>query len=86
MGETCIMRLRMGSIPVWRISMGIILTHTTLTSLVVPIRAYVKLNIYTILSIAPFSLDLNIKPPRYMNTSQGGTLNQTNTWTTQPYK
>ena len=36
MGKTCMMLLRMGSIPVWRISMEIISTHTTSTSLVVP--------------------------------------------------
>ena len=73
---------RMGSIPVWRISMEIISTHTTSTSLVVPIRAYKRLNIFAILSFARFLLDLNIKPPRYMNTSQRGTSIQTNTWTT----
>ena len=62
MENTCIMLVRMGSIPVWRISMKIIATHTTSTSLVVPSRAYKRLNIFAILSIA---LDLNIKPPRY---------------------
>ena len=56
--------------------------HTTSTSLVVPIRAYKRLNIFAILSIASFLLELNIKPPRYMNTTQGGTSSQTNTWTT----
>ena len=81
-GETCIMLLRMGSTPVWRVSMEKLSTHTTSTSLVVPIRAYKRLNIFAILSIASFLLDLNIKPPRYMNTSQRGTSNQTNTWTT----
>ena len=75
------MLLRMGSIPVWRICMEIISTRTTSTSLVVPIRAYKRLNIFAILSIASFLLDLNIKPPRYMNTSQRGTSSQTNTWT-----
>ena len=77
-----IMLLRMGSIPVWRISMERISTHTTSTSLVVPIRAYKRLNIFAILSIASFLLILNINPPRYMNTSQRGTSSQTNTWTT----
>ena len=70
-----------GSIPVWRISMEIISTHTTSTSLVVPIRAYKRLNIFAILSVASFLLDLNTKPPRCMNTSQRGTSSQTNTWT-----
>ena len=32
--------------------------------------------------IVSFFLDLRIKPPRYMNTSQRGTSSQTNTWTT----
>ena len=76
------MLVRMGSTPVWRISMGIISTPTTPTSLVVPIRAYKRLKSFAILSIASFLLDLNIKPPRYMNTSQRGTSSQTNTWTT----
>ena len=48
----------------------------------VPIRAYKRLNILATLSIASFLLDLNIKSPRYMNTSQKGTSSQTNTWTT----
>ena len=39
-------------------------------------------NIFAILSIASFLLDLNINPPRYMNTSQRGTSSQTNTWKT----
>ena len=73
---------RMGSTPLWRISMEIISTHTASTSLVVPIRAYKRFNIFAILSIASFLFDLNIKPPRYMNTSQRGTSSQTNTWTT----
>ena len=38
-------------------------------------------NIFGILSIASFLLDLNIKPPRYMNTSQRGPSGQTNTRT-----
>ena len=76
------MLLRMWSTPMWRISMEIISTHTTSTSLVVPIRAYKRLNIFAILSIASFLLDQNIKPPRYMNTSQRGTSSQTSTWTT----
>ena len=80
--KTCIILLRMGSIPVWRISMEIIPTHTTSTSLVVPIRAYKRLNIFAILSIPSFLLDLNIKPPRYKNTSQRGTSRQTNTCAT----
>ena len=46
--------------------MEIILTHTTSTSLVVPTRAYKRLNIFAILSLASFLLDLNINPPRYM--------------------
>ena len=71
-----------GSIPVWRISMEIISTHTTSTSLVVPIRVHKRLNIFAILSIISFLLDLNIKTPRYMNTSQRGTSSQTITWTT----
>ena len=76
------MLLRMWSTPMWRISMEIISAHTTSTSLVVPIRAYKRLNIFAILSIASFLLDQNIKPPRYMNTSQRGTSSQTSTWTT----
>ena len=48
--------------------MEIISTYTTSTSLVVPIRACMKLNIFAILSIASFLLDLNINLPRYMNT------------------
>ena len=55
--------------------------HTTSTSLVVPSRAYKRLNTFAILSIASFLLDLNIKPPRYMNTTQRGTSSQTNKWT-----
>ena len=43
-----------GSTPVWRFSMEIISTHITSTSLVVPIRAYKRLNIFAILSIASF--------------------------------
>ena len=82
MGRTCIMLQRMGSTPAWRISMEIISTHTTSTSLVVPIRAYKRFNIFAILSIASFLFDLNIKPQRYMNTSQRGTSSQNNTWTT----
>ena len=78
MEKTCIMLLRMGSTPVWRTSMEIISTHTTSTSLVVPIRAYKRLNIFAILSIASFLLDLNIKPPRFMNTSRRGTSSLTN--------
>ena len=53
--KTCVMLLRMGSIPVWRISMEIISTHTTSTN-----------NIFAILSIASFLLDLNINHPRYI--------------------
>ena len=82
MEKTCIVLLRMGSISVWRISMEIISTHTTSTSLSVPTRAYKRLNIFAILSITSLLFDLNIKPPRYMNTSQRGTPSQTNTWTT----
>ena len=37
------MLVEMGSIPVWRISMEMISTHTTSTSIVVPIRAYLKI-------------------------------------------
>ena len=65
-----------------RVSMEIISTHTSSTSLAVPIRAYKRLNIFAILRIASFLLDLPIKPPRYMNTSQRGTSSQTNTWIT----
>ena len=43
--KTCIMLLRMGSIPVWRISMEIISTDITSTSLVVPIRAYLSIKL-----------------------------------------
>ena len=60
------MLLRMESIPVWRISMEIISTHTTSTCLVVPIRAYKRLNIFAILSIASLLLDQNINPPKYI--------------------
>ena len=81
-GENLHKLVRMGSISVWRISMEIISTQTTSTSLAVPIRVYKKLNIFAILSIASFLLDQNIKPPRYMNTSQRGTSSQTNTWIT----
>ena len=51
MKKTCIMLLRMGSIPVWGISMEIISTKTRSRSLLVPIRAYKRLNIFAILSI-----------------------------------
>ena len=81
MGRICIMLLRMGSTPVWRFSIEIISTHTTSTSLVVPIKVYKRLNIFAILSIASFQLDLNIKPPRYIKSSQRSTSSQTNTWT-----
>ena len=47
-------------------SMEIISTHTTSTSLVVPIRAYKRLNIFAILSIDSFLLDLNTNPPKYI--------------------
>ena len=71
MKKTCIMLLRMGRIVVcgefpYRLSMEIISTQPTSTSLVVPIRAYKRLNIITILSIAFILLDLNINPPRYI--------------------
>ena len=66
MEKTGIMLVRMGSIPVWSISVQIISTHTTSTSLVVPIRAYNILNILAILSTASFLLDLNINPPRFI--------------------
>ena len=52
--KTCVMLVRMGSIPVSRISIDIISTHTTSTS-----------NIIDILRIASFLLDLNINSPRY---------------------
>ena len=45
MGRTCIMLLRMGTTPVWRISMEMISAHTTSTSLVVPMRGYKRPNI-----------------------------------------
>ena len=66
MEKTCIMLVRMGSIPVWRTSMEIISTYTPSTSLVVPIRAYKRLKIFAILSIASFLLDPNINPLRYI--------------------
>ena len=47
----------------WRISMVIISMHITSTSLVGPIRAYKRLNIFGILSIASFLLDLSISIP-----------------------
>ena len=83
--KTCIMLLRMGSIPVERISMVTISTHITSTSLVVPIRAYKRLNIYAILSIASFLLDLNISIVVWrflLETAQRGTSSQTKTCTT----
>ena len=85
MEKTCIVLLRMGTIPVWRISMVIISTHITSTSLVVPTRAYKRLNIFAILSIASFLLHLNISIPVWrlpMETAQRGTSSQTNTCTT----
>ena len=51
-GENLPNTCKNGSIPVWRISMDITSTHTTSTSLVVPIRACKRLNIFAILSIA----------------------------------
>ena len=65
-GENLHNAAKNGIIPVWRISMEIISTHTTSTSLVVPIRAYKILNIFAILSNASFLLDLNINPPTYI--------------------
>ena len=85
MEKTCIMLVRMGSIPVWRISMVIISTHITSKSLVVPIRAYKRLNIFAILSIASFLLDLNISIPVWrfpMETAQRDTSSRTYTCTT----
>ena len=82
MEKTHIILVRMGSISVWRISMEIISCHTTSTSLVVSIGVYKRLSVFVILSTASFLLDLNINPPRYMNTSQRGLSSQTNTWTT----
>ena len=38
-----LMLVEMGSIPVWRISMEMISTHTISTSIVVPIRAYLNI-------------------------------------------
>ena len=77
MGRTCIILLRMESFPVWRISMEILSSHSTSTSLVVLIRAYKRLNIFAILSIASFLLDLNIKHQRYMNPLHASTSSLT---------